>query len=91
MSPDTPIELLAHDDGDPQRAADGAPEHAERTRLARAAHDLRNPLNAFATSLAILEAVLEEPDGTVRRTLDSMERSVQEMERRLDELTDEGS
>lgn len=88
MPRENPPELLERDDARrPPRETDG-PERSERSRLAQAAHDLRNPLNAFATSLALLEAVIEEPDDRVRRTLDAMERSVREMQHRLDELVD---
>lgn len=88
---------------DPRHVAEIVRLRAENKRLAadlRAAvdgrtatlstvlHDLRNPLNAFATSLALLEALLPETQGTVRRTLDAMERSVQHMNRLLDELQD---
>lgn len=87
MTRESPQELPERDDARPPREADGS-ERSERSHLAQAAHDLRNPLNAFATSLALLEAVIEEPDDRVRRTLDAMERSVREMQRKLDELVD---
>lgn len=61
---------------------------AAEARLAEIAHDLRNPLNAFATSLALLDALLGEPEGTVRRTLNAMDRSVQEMHHLVEELVE---
>ena len=73
------------------REAKAALEEAVQARdsmLAVVSHDLRNPLNAFATSLALLEEVLPEKQGTVRRTLDAMERSIQQMNRLLGDLLD---
>jgi len=61
---------------------------AAESRLAEVAHDLRNPLNAFATSLALLDALLGEPEGTVRRTLNAMDRSVQEMHHLVETLVE---
>lgn len=61
---------------------------AAEARLAEVAHDLRNPLNAFATSLALLDALLGEPEGTVRRTLNAMDRSVQEMHHLVEDLVE---
>lgn len=61
---------------------------ATEERLASVAHDLRNPLNAFATSLALLDALLGEPEGTVRRTLNAMDRSVQEMHHLVEDLVE---
>lgn len=61
---------------------------ARDSMIAVVSHDLRNPLNAFATSLALLEEVLPETQGTVRRTLDAMDRSVQQMNRLLGDLLD---
>lgn len=61
---------------------------AAEARLAEVAHDLRNPLNAFATSLALLDALLGEPEGTVRRTLNAMDRSVQEMHHLVETLVE---
>lgn len=61
---------------------------AAEARLAEVAHDLRNPLNAFATSLALLDALLGEPAGTVRRTLHAMDRSVQEMHHLVEDLVE---
>ena len=54
-------------------------------RAARLVHDLRNPVNAFATSLALLEAMVPEEEGIVRRTLANMGRSVEEMTRLIEE------
>ena len=59
---------------------------AAESRLAEVAHDLRNPLNAFATSLALLDALLGEPEGSLRRTLNSMDRSVKEMHHLVETL-----
>lgn len=54
--------------------------------IARLVHDLRNPLNAFATSVALLDATLPEEPGIARRTLGSMGRSVEEMQRVIAEV-----
>lgn len=73
------------------RQATAALEEAIKVRdsmLAVVSHDLRNPLNAFATSLALLEEVLPEKQGTVRRTLDAMDRSIDQMNRLLGDLLD---
>ena len=66
----------------------GETSAAAEARLAEIAHDLRNPLNAFATSLALLDALLGEPEGTVRRTLNAMDRSVQEMHHLVETLVE---
>lgn len=59
--------------------------------IALLVHDLRNPLNAFVTSLALLEAVLPEEPGIARRTIEGMNRSVEEMHRVIAELAERGS
>lgn len=61
---------------------------ARDSMLAVVSHDLRNPLNAFATSLALLKELLRDPDPTVARTLDAMDRSAQQMNRLLEDLLD---
>ena len=66
------------------------PTGAAEREIARVVHDLRNPLNAFVTSLALLEAVLPEEPGIVRRTLAGMGRSVEEMNRLIAELSERG-
>jgi signal transduction histidine kinase len=73
------------------REATQALEEAVEARdsmLAVVSHDLRNPLNAFATSLALLEELLTEPNPTVARTLDAMDRSAQQMNKLLEDLLD---
>ena len=67
------------------------PTAALEREIARAVHDLRNPLNAFVTSLALLEAVLPEEPGIARRTLEGMGRSVEEMHRVIAELAERSS
>jgi signal transduction histidine kinase len=54
--------------------------------IARLVHDLRNPLNAFATSVALLDATLPEEPGLTRRTLGCMGNAVEEMQRVIAEL-----
>ena len=71
-------------------APDDPTDTLER-EIARLVHDLRNPLNAFVTSLALLEAVLPEEPGIARRTLAGMNRSVEEMHRVIAELAARGS
>jgi signal transduction histidine kinase len=73
------------------REATEALEEAVEARdsmLAVVSHDLRNPLNAFATSLALLEELIRDPDPTVARTLDAMDRSAQQMNKLLEDLMD---
>lgn len=73
------------------REATAALEEAVEARdsmLAVVSHDLRNPLNAFATSLALLQELLKDPAPTVVRTLDAMDRSAKQMNRLLEDLLD---
>lgn len=73
------------------REATAALEEAVEARdsmLAVVSHDLRNPLNAFATSLALLQELLKNPEPTVARTLDAMDRSAKQMNRLLEDLLD---
>jgi signal transduction histidine kinase len=67
------------------------PTETAKREIARVVHDLRNPLNAFVTSLALLEAALPEEPGIVRRTLEGMARSVEEMNRLITALAERGA
>jgi len=67
------------------------PTAALEREIARVVHDLRNPLNAFVTSLALLDAALPEEPGIIRRTLEGMGRSVEEMNRLITGLAERGA
>lgn len=56
--------------------------------LAVVSHDLRNPLNAVTTSLALLDHVLPDEEGTARRAVNTIRRSAQQMSRLIDDLLD---